>query len=221
MRVTSKDGLISRDIEIFDVLLAEPFFYENQKDLEWKNLLAFWYEKVHLKDHFSEKTRIVPAAASLYGMLVEFKNFEKQFKEVKINGIDKSVVNNALHCAKPVIAHSLWMYRFRALSEPFEVMSFDFYSDRYFHEKRMEESVVVGCEGVLHGVVLWVDYYVLPDVVVSTRPVLGEQPTWYRQGVFMFDDFVEVEKGAEVMAKVLFDPYENDIKFQFELMNNI
>ncbi|XP_067905761.1 protein arginine N-methyltransferase 7 isoform X3 [Heterodontus francisci] len=154
------------------VLIGEPFFTTSL--LPWHNLY-FWYTRTYLAKHLSNEFTVLPQSATLLAMAVEFKDLWRirapcgVCEGFNVSLMDEMIQNslNFRECqeAEP---HPLWEYPCRALSDPCQVLSFDF-------RQAVPEQPVYGTgsmqllrSGTCHGVVLWMDYCLTDDICVST-----------------------------------------------------
>uniref|UniRef100_A0A6I8MZS1 Protein arginine N-methyltransferase n=1 Tax=Ornithorhynchus anatinus TaxID=9258 RepID=A0A6I8MZS1_ORNAN len=124
--------LIPADLENkkVSVLLAEPFFTTSL--LPWHNLY-FWYARTAVAQHLTPDITVFPQSASLHMVVVEFKDLWRIRSPCgNCEGFDVHImddmIKNSLDFreAQEAEPHPLWEYPCRSLSEPQEVMTFDF-----------------------------------------------------------------------------------------------
>ncbi|XP_038628270.1 protein arginine N-methyltransferase 7 isoform X4 [Tachyglossus aculeatus] len=125
--------LIPADLENkkVSVLLAEPFFTTSL--LPWHNLY-FWYARTAVAQHLTPDVTVFPQSASLHMVVVEFKDLWRirspcgNCEGFDVHIMDDMIKQNSLDFreAQEAEPHPLWEYPCRSLSEPQEVMTFDF-----------------------------------------------------------------------------------------------
>eukprot|EP01126_Amoeba_proteus_P036274 TRINITY_DN3691_c0_g1_i5.p1 TRINITY_DN3691_c0_g1~~TRINITY_DN3691_c0_g1_i5.p1 ORF type:complete len:548 (+),score=99.71 TRINITY_DN3691_c0_g1_i5:36-1679(+) len=99
-------GSDALDSASFHLLLGDPFYFDLQRMPEWDCLFHFWNEATNLTRTLKEGAVTIPGVVTLQAMAVEFTHFQAQFDEVSVDGIDLTVLNNAVACVKPITVHS-------------------------------------------------------------------------------------------------------------------
>ncbi|XP_067905760.1 protein arginine N-methyltransferase 7 isoform X2 [Heterodontus francisci] len=213
------------------VLIGEPFFTTSL--LPWHNLY-FWYTRTYLAKHLSNEFTVLPQSATLLAMAVEFKDLWRirapcgVCEGFNVSLMDEMIQNslNFRECqeAEP---HPLWEYPCRALSDPCQVLSFDF-------RQAVPEQPVYGTgsmqllrSGTCHGVVLWMDYCLTDDICVSTGLIRPHSLTgdcdWNphcKQGVYFLgpvsDPKTLTDKLTSVAYSVTFHPETGELSMDFK-----
>uniref|UniRef100_A0A8C1ACK5 Protein arginine N-methyltransferase n=2 Tax=Cyprinus carpio TaxID=7962 RepID=A0A8C1ACK5_CYPCA len=185
------------------VLMGEPYFSTSL--LPWHSLF-FWYCRTAVAQLLHPSATILPRAATLYIIAVEFQvNY--------LFWIIRSLDYRESLEAEP---HPLWEYPCRALTKPRPVLTFD------FTQCVPEQPVNRHC----HGVALWMEYQLTEDITVSmglTKPVREEGACEWnphrKQGVFFFRSVRETSgDGREDLSyNLTFDPHTGDIKMNFSV----
>ncbi|XP_067853823.1 protein arginine N-methyltransferase 7 isoform X4 [Heptranchias perlo] len=213
------------------VLIGEPFFTTSL--LPWHNLY-FWYARTYLAKHLSSEFTVLPQSATLLAMAVEFEDLWRirapcgMCEGFDVNLMDEMIQNslNFRECqeAEP---HPLWEYPCRALSDPRQVLAFDF-------RREVPEQPIYGTgsmqllrSGTCHGVVLWMDYCLTDDITISTgltRPHshMGDCD-WNphcKQGVYLLGSVTNPETSADgqtsVVYSVTFHPETGKLAMDFK-----
>ncbi|XP_013359370.1 PREDICTED: protein arginine N-methyltransferase 7 isoform X2 [Chinchilla lanigera] len=166
--------LSSTDLEGKQVslLLGEPFFTTSL--LPWHNLY-FWYVRTAVDQYLGPGAVVMPQAASLHAMVVEFKDLWRIRSPCgDCEGFSVHIMDDMIKYAldfresKEAEPHPLWEYPCRSLSEPRRILSFDFQQLVPQQPLRAEGTMELRRPGRSHGVVLWMEYHLTPDSTVST-----------------------------------------------------
>ncbi|KAM6223113.1 protein arginine N-methyltransferase 7 [Rhynchocyon petersi] len=167
------------------VLLAEPFFTTSL--LPWHNLY-FWYVRTAVDQHLAPSVVVMPQAASLHAMVVEFRDLWRIRSPCgDCEGFDVHIMDEMIKRAldfresREAEPHPLWEYPCRSLSEPQQILTFDFQQPVPQQLLRAEGSMELRRPGRSHGAVLWMDYHLTPANTVSTgllRPVGDKVLLW-------------------------------------------
>uniref|UniRef100_A0A8C2G563 Protein arginine N-methyltransferase n=1 Tax=Cyprinus carpio TaxID=7962 RepID=A0A8C2G563_CYPCA len=215
---------ISHDLIFFtlqiSVLMGEPYFSTSL--LPWHSLF-FWYCRTAVAQLLHPSATILPRAATLYIIAVEFQDLWRIRAACgTCEGFDVSpmdeMIQRSLDYRESLEAepHPLWEYPCRALTKPRPVLTFD------FTQCVPEQPVNRHC----HGVALWMEYQLTEDITVSmglTKPVREEGACEWnphrKQGVFFFRSVREMSgDGRENLSyNLTFEPHTGDIKMNFSV----
>ncbi|VTJ66338.1 Hypothetical predicted protein [Marmota monax] len=154
------------------LLLGEPFFTTSL--LPWHNLY-FWYVRTAVDQHLKPGAVVMPQAASLHAMVVEFRDLWRIRSPCgDCEGFDVHIMDDMIKSAldfresKEAEPHPLWEYPCRSLSEPQRLLTFDFRQPVPQQPVCAEGSMELRRPGRSHGIVLWMEYHLTPDSTVST-----------------------------------------------------
>lgn len=201
--------------ETYHLAVAEPFYFDCQRMFPWKEAVKYW---VDLWDIFNGGILSLPEAFSVRAQIVQFVDFQKQYEEVRVEGIDLTVFDRVLSIATPITMHSLWMYEWSALSEPFDLMKVNIATDSPYVDYQNQINIDISQSGTVHAVVIWIDYHLNEHSVVSNQPLPGDAvPNWARQAVWMFKEYERVEASHAVHADAKYDANDSDFSFNFVL----
>uniref|UniRef100_A0A672PGA9 Protein arginine N-methyltransferase 7 n=1 Tax=Sinocyclocheilus grahami TaxID=75366 RepID=A0A672PGA9_SINGR len=208
------------------VLMGEPYFSTSL--LPWHSLF-FWYCRTSVALLLHPNATILPRAATLYIVAVEFRDLWRIRAPCgTCEGFDVSPMDEMIQQsldyresweAEP---HPLWEYPCRALTKPRPVMTFDF--TQCVPEQPINSDGTV--RGRCHGVALWMEYQLTEDITVSmglTKPVSKEGACEWnphrKQGVFFFRSTREISgDGREDLTyNLTFEPHTGDIKMDFSV----
>ncbi|XP_029419812.1 protein arginine N-methyltransferase 7 isoform X3 [Nannospalax galili] len=205
--------LTSADLEgkKVSLLVGEPFFTTSL--LPWHNLY-FWYVRTTLDQHLGPGAVVMPQAASLHAVIVEFRR-ALDFQESKE--------------AEP---HPLWEYPCRSLSEPQQILTFDFQQPVPQQPMCAEGSMKLRRPGRSHGAVLWMEYHLTPDSTVSTgllNPAEDKGDCCWnphcKQAVYFLsttlDPRVPLDAPQSVSYAVEFHPHTGDVTMEFRLADTL
>ncbi|XP_047690690.1 protein arginine N-methyltransferase 7 isoform X3 [Prionailurus viverrinus] len=166
--------LTSADLEgkKISLLLGEPFFTTSL--LPWHNLY-FWYVRTAVDQHLGPGAVVMPQTASLHTVVVEFRDLWRIRSPCgDCEGFDVHIMDDMIKRAldfresKEAEPHPLWEYPCRCLSEPQQILTFDFRQPVPPHLIHAEGSIELRRPGRSHGAVLWMEYHLTPDSTVST-----------------------------------------------------
>uniref|UniRef100_A0A8C0SBU8 Protein arginine N-methyltransferase n=1 Tax=Canis lupus familiaris TaxID=9615 RepID=A0A8C0SBU8_CANLF len=218
--------------EQVSLLLGEPFFTTSL--LPWHNLY-FWYVRTAVDQHLGPGAVVMPQAASLYAVVVEFRDLWRIRSPCgDCEGFDVHIMDDMIKRAldfresKEAEPHPLWEYPCRSLSEPQHILTFDFRQLVPPHPLRAEGSINLRRPGRSHGAVLWMEYHLTPDSTVSTgllKPAedKGDYCCWNphcKQAVYFFttpDCRASLSGSRTVGYTVEFHPHTGDITMDFTL----
>ncbi|XP_036881169.1 protein arginine N-methyltransferase 7 isoform X1 [Manis javanica] len=154
------------------LLLGEPFFTTSL--LPWHNLY-FWYVRTAVDQHLGPGAVVLPQAASLHAVVVEFRDLWRIRSPCgDCEGFDVHIMDDMIKRAldfresKEAEPHPLWEYPCRRLSEPQHILTFDFRQPVPPRPVRAEGFIELRRPGRSHGVVLWMEHHLTPDSTVST-----------------------------------------------------
>ncbi|XP_004744572.3 protein arginine N-methyltransferase 7 isoform X4 [Mustela putorius furo] len=133
--------------------------------------------------------------------------------------------------SKEAEPHPLWEYPCHCLSEPQQILTFDFRHPVPPHPVRAEGSIELRRPGRSHGAVLWMEYHLTPDSTVSTGllkpPDDKGDCCWNphcKQAVYFFTSpDCRVPQGGPrtVSYTVEFHPHTGDISMDFTLSDTL
>ncbi|KAK1163431.1 protein arginine N-methyltransferase 7-like isoform X1 [Acipenser oxyrinchus oxyrinchus] len=214
--------------EQVSVLIGEPYFTTSL--LPWQSLY-FWYSRTVLAGQLRDDVTILPQSASLCMAPMEFKNLWRIRAPCgSCEGFDVSVMDEMIQSSldfsesREAEPHPLWEYPCRALSEPREVMTFDFRQRVPEEALKSEGSVPLSRKGRCHGVALWMDYHLTDDISVSTG--LTQPPNqqgdceWSphrKQAVYFFSSPWESagDNASSITYSLTFQPATGNIIMEF------
>ncbi|KNC74679.1 hypothetical protein SARC_12779 [Sphaeroforma arctica JP610] len=105
-------------------------------------------------------------------------------------------------------------YGYTPLSEPFDVLGFDFYQD----VERKSSSITVECtaSGDIHGIVLWMAYQMNddPDSIVSESVVAAP---YLKQAAFVTRSPPTVQTGTKMVFDADFNEKEGEMSFDLSM----
>ncbi|XP_026094644.1 protein arginine N-methyltransferase 7-like [Carassius auratus] len=212
------------------VLMAEPYFSTSL--LPWHSLF-FWYCRTAVAQLLHPSATILPRAATLYIVAVEFQDLWRIRAACgTCEGFDVSpmdeMIQRSLDYRESLEAepHPLWEYPCRALTKPRPVLTFDFTQCVPEQPVNSDGTVAFTGRGHCHGVALWMEYQLTEDIDVSmglTKPVSEEGACEWnphrKQGVFFFRSARETSgDGREDLSyNLTFEPHTGDIKMNFSV----
>ncbi|NWV59742.1 ANM7 methyltransferase, partial [Malurus elegans] len=213
------------------VLVGEPFFTTSL--LPWHNLY-FWYARTAVSTHLASDVTVLPQSASLHMMVVEFQDLWRIRSPCGIcEGFDVQTMDDMIKDSlnfresKEAEPHPLWEYPCKSLSDPLEVLTFDFTRTVPQHCLSTEGSVNLLRKGKSHGAVLWMEYHLAADISVSTGlmqiPDEKGNCEWNphcKQAVYFFSSVIESEILSDPTAvtyAINFDTKTGEIAMDFKL----
>uniref|UniRef100_A0A8C3HD99 Protein arginine N-methyltransferase n=1 Tax=Chrysemys picta bellii TaxID=8478 RepID=A0A8C3HD99_CHRPI len=199
------------------VLIGEPFFTTSL--LPWHNLY-FLYARTAVAAHLTNGVTVLPQSASLYMMVVEFKDLWRIRSPCgTCEGFDVHImddmIKNSLNFreSKEAEPHPLWEYPCKSLSDPQEVMTFDFRLTVPQQTLSTDGSVNLLRTGKSHGAVLWMEYHLTADISVSTGLVqISDEKgscQWNphcKQAVYFFSSALEPETLTDLPSAITTKP---------------
>ncbi|XP_031197145.1 protein arginine N-methyltransferase 7 isoform X2 [Mastomys coucha] len=166
--------LTSADLEgkKVSLLLGEPFFTTSL--LPWHNLY-FWYVRTSVDQHLAPGAVVMPQAASLHAVIVEFRDLWRIRSPCgDCEGFDVHIMDDMVRHSldfresREAEPHPLWEYPCRSLSEPQEILTFNFQKPIPQQPMQSKGTMELKRPGKSHGAVLWMEYQLTPDSTVST-----------------------------------------------------
>ncbi|XP_068006581.1 protein arginine N-methyltransferase 7 isoform X2 [Melanerpes formicivorus] len=215
------------------VLVGEPFFTTSL--LPWHNLY-FWYARTAVTSHLTSDATVLPQAASLHMMIVEFQDLWRIRSPCgTCEGFDvrtmDDMISNSLNFreSKEAEPHPLWEYPCKSLSDPQEVLTFDFSKTVPQDCLSAEGSVNLLRKGTSHGAVLWMEYHLTAGISVNTglMQISNEKGNceWNphcKQAVYFFSSVIESETLTDlpsvVSYAISFDTKTGEIAMDFKLL---
>ncbi|TRY75974.1 hypothetical protein DNTS_010882 [Danionella cerebrum] len=212
------------------VLIGEPYFSTSL--LPWHSLF-FWYCRTALAQLLLPDASILPRAARLYIVAVEFRDLWRIRAPCgTCEGFDVSPMDEMIqesldfHESWEAEPHPLWEYPCRALTNPQPVMMFDFTQCVPEQPISSSGSLPFTGRGCCHGVALWMEYQLTDDITVSmglTKPIskqgMCEWSRHRKQAVYFFRSARETSgDGREELAYSLnFEPRSGEVKLDFSI----
>uniref|UniRef100_A0A8C6S1H5 Protein arginine N-methyltransferase n=1 Tax=Nannospalax galili TaxID=1026970 RepID=A0A8C6S1H5_NANGA len=230
--------LTSADLEgkKVSLLVGEPFFTTSL--LPWHNLY-FWYVRTTLDQHLGPGAVVMPQAASLHAVIVEFRDLWRIRSPCgDCEGFDVHIMDDMIKRAldfqesKEAEPHPLWEYPCRSLSEPQQILTFDFQQPVPQQPMCAEGSMKLRRPGRSHGAVLWMEYHLTPDSTVSTgllNPAEDKGDCCWnphcKQAVYFLsttlDPRVPLDAPQSVSYAVEFHPHTGDVTMEFRLADTL
>uniref|UniRef100_A0A1E1X2Q1 Protein arginine N-methyltransferase n=1 Tax=Amblyomma aureolatum TaxID=187763 RepID=A0A1E1X2Q1_9ACAR len=206
-----------------NLLLSEPFFITSL--LPWHNL-QFWFQRFSHSHLLTPDANTIPRTCALYGVAVEFHDLWKINAPVggtegfTLHAFDSLIQGSQSISDDPVEPHPLWEYPCTALTDKFRIM--------YTHlQVKSEESLLFSgstsfeSPGLCNGVVLWTDFGLDGDNVVTAGPtktiVPGKTITWdrfSRQGVQFFSP--GQQNATKLLWELCFDLGAGSMTYDFK-----
>ncbi|XP_042776770.1 protein arginine N-methyltransferase 7 isoform X11 [Panthera leo] len=218
------------------LLLGEPFFTTSL--LPWHNLY-FWYVRTAVDQHLGPGAVVMPQTASLHAVVVEFRDLWRIRSPCgDCEGFDVHIMDDMIKRAldfresKEAEPHPLWEYPCRCLSEPQQILTFDFRQPVPPHLIHAEGSIELRRPGRSHGAVLWMEYHLTPDNTVNTGLLKSVEDKvgdccWNphcKQAVYFFtmaDPRAPLGGPQTVSYTVDFHPHTGDITMDFSLSDTL
>nr|XP_021528212.1 protein arginine N-methyltransferase 7 isoform X3 [Aotus nancymaae] len=218
------------------LLLGEPFFTTSL--LPWHNLY-FWYVRTTVDQHLGPGAVVMPQAASLHAVVVEFTDLWRIRSPCRdCEGFDMHIMDDMIKHAldfresREAEPHPLWEYPCRSLSEPWQILAFDFQQLVPLQPLRAEGTVELQRPGQSHAAVLWMEYHLTPECMLSTgllEPVDPEGGCCWnphcKQAVYFFSPAPDprVPLGGPQMVNyvVEFHPDTGDIAMEFRCLASL
>ncbi|XP_053127167.1 protein arginine N-methyltransferase 7 isoform X2 [Hemicordylus capensis] len=228
--------LVSSDLEDRKVslLIGEPFFSTSL--LPWHNLY-FWYARTAVASFLTSDVTILPQSASLHMMIVEFKDLWRirspcgTCEGFDVHIMDEMIKNSLdFRESREAEPHPLWEYPCKSLSDPLEVLTFDFRHTVPEHVLRKEGILNLLRTGKSHGAVLWMEYHLTPGLSVNTGLLQVSNEKGYcqwtphcKQAVYFFSSVTEpkplTSNHSAVAYAIGFSPKTGNVTMDFKLLN--
>ncbi|XP_070940884.1 protein arginine N-methyltransferase 7 isoform X1 [Macaca nemestrina] len=226
--LTSED-LKSRKVSL---LLGEPFFTTSL--LPWHSLY-FWYVRTAVDQHLGPGAVVMPQAASLHAVVVEFRDLWRIRSPCgDCEGFDVHIMDDMIKRAldfresREAEPHPLWEYPCRSLSEPRQILAFDFRQLVPPRPLCAEGTMELRRPGRSHAAVLWMEYHLTPECTLSTGLLEPADPEggccWNphcKQAVYFFSPVLDPRAplgGPQTVSYVVeFHPSTGDITMEFRL----
>ncbi|XP_014981944.1 protein arginine N-methyltransferase 7 isoform X4 [Macaca mulatta] len=226
--LTSED-LKSRKVSL---LLGEPFFTTSL--LPWHSLY-FWYVRTAVDQHLGPGAVVMPQAASLHAVVVEFRDLWRIRSPCgDCEGFDVHIMDDMIKRAldfresREAEPHPLWEYPCRSLSEPRQILAFDFRQLVPPRPLCAEGTMELRRPGRSHAAVLWMEYHLTPECTLSTGLLEPADPEggccWNphcKQAVYFFSPVLDPRAplgGPQMVSYVVeFHPGTGDITMEFRL----
>ncbi|XP_029464522.1 protein arginine N-methyltransferase 7 isoform X2 [Rhinatrema bivittatum] len=215
------------------VLIGEPFFTTSL--LPWHNLY-FWYARTAVDGHLINNATILPQSASLYTMVVEFKDLWRirspcgTCEGFDVSAMDE-MIKHSLNFRESQEAepHPLWEYPCRSLSDPEKVMTFDFRQVVPEQVLSTEGSLKLIRDGDAHGAVLWMEYHLTEEISVNTGllQILNEKGDCHwnphrKQAVYFFRSILEPATVSscptDVTYSIEFNPKKGELAMNYKFL---
>ncbi|XP_070254799.1 protein arginine N-methyltransferase 7 isoform X2 [Myotis yumanensis] len=134
--------------------------------------------------------------------------------------------------SKEAEPHPLWEYPCRSLSEPQQILTFDFRQPVPPQSVRAEGSIELRRPGRSHGAVLWMEYHLTPDSTISTGLLKPAEDKGYccwnphcKQAVYFFSTMLDPRAplgGPQTVSyTVEFQPLTGDVTMDFTLSDTL
>ncbi|XP_037306713.2 protein arginine N-methyltransferase 7 [Pungitius pungitius] len=214
--------------EQISVLMGEPYFSTSL--LPWHSLF-FWYCRTALAGLLRPDATILPRAATLNMVAVEFQDLWRirapcgTCEGFNVSPMDEMVQRSLdFRESREAEPHPLWEYPCRALTRAAEVMTFDFTQLIPQQPISSQGSLPFIRKGRCHGIALWMEYHLTADISVSAGLIgpVSEQGKcqWSRhrkQGVYFLRTPWESSGDGRAAAtySFTFEPAQGDIKMDF------
>nr|XP_056718496.1 protein arginine N-methyltransferase 7 [Euleptes europaea] len=228
--------IISSDLgdKKVSLLIGEPFFSTSL--LPWHNLY-FWYARSAVASHLASDVTILPQSASLHMMIVEFKDLWRIRSPCgTCEGFDVQImdemIKNSLDFreSREAEPHPLWEYPCKSISDPLEVLTFDFRETVPEHSIEKEGTVNLSRTGKSHGAVLWMEYNLTSSLSVSTGLVKVSDEKGYcqwtphcKQAVYFLSTVSAPETVADrpsvAAYAISFNPKTGEVLMDFKLLS--
>uniref|UniRef100_A0A8C6GGP9 Protein arginine N-methyltransferase n=1 Tax=Mus spicilegus TaxID=10103 RepID=A0A8C6GGP9_MUSSI len=218
------------------LLLGEPFFTTSL--LPWHNLY-FWYVRTSVDQHLAPGAVVMPQAASLHAVIVEFRDLWRIRSPCgDCEGFDVHIMDDMIKHSldfresREAEPHPLWEYPCRSLSKPQEILTFDFQQPIPQQPMQSKGTMELTRPGKSHGAVLWMEYQLTPDSTISTGLINPAEDKgdccWNphcKQAVYFLsttlDLRVPVNGPRSVSYVVEFHPLTGDITMEFRLADTL
>ena len=218
------------------LLLGEPFFTTSL--LPWHNLY-FWYVRTSVDQHLAPGAVVMPQAASLHAVIVEFRDLWRIRSPCgDCEGFDVHIMDDMIKHSldfresREAEPHPLWEYPCRSLSKPQEILTFDFQQPIPQQPMQSKGTMELTRPGKSHGAVLWMEYQLTPDSTISTGLINPAEDKgdccWNphcKQAVYFLSTTLDLRvplNGPRSVSYVVeFHPLTGDITMEFRLADTL
>ena len=188
------------DDGLFDVLMAEPFFYQLQNLPVWE-ATSFWYLRTALSAFLKPGAVIMPQSASIKAVAVEFEHLWSNFGSAgDVEGFDHSLLDKLHGNSLRPLAYPLWMYPHKPLTHEVNLCTLDYTREVSSISASVRLPVIES--GNVHGLVIWVDFNLDGQNIESTRARYDSTPAPYKQSVQFVNAPITVGRGQAVHINV-------------------
>ncbi|XP_036202454.1 protein arginine N-methyltransferase 7 isoform X5 [Myotis myotis] len=194
--------------------------------------------------HYLGAEQVLTIESSAASHRLMKKIFKANHLEDKINVIEKrpelltsADLEGKKHAldfreSKEAEPHPLWEYPCRSLSEPQQILTFDFRQPVPPQSVRAEGSIELRRPGRSHGAVLWMEYHLTPDSTISTGLLKPAEDKGYccwnphcKQAVYFFSTMLDPRAplgGPQTVSyTVEFQPLTGDVTMDFTLSDSL
>ncbi|MFC4905745.1 50S ribosomal protein L11 methyltransferase [Actinomadura gamaensis] len=155
----------------------------------------------HAREHLlAEDALILPSGGRVLAQLVESESLFRKNHVGELYGFDLSEFNRL--SSMEYFDSRLRNHRWRPLSDPMEIFSFDFYRDGP-GEHRAEFVVSPTAEGRCHAIVFWFELDLVPGIGLTNAP--GNPGSHWKQAVQCLPDPVQVQPGEPLLLDARHD----------------
>ncbi|XP_026680647.1 protein arginine N-methyltransferase 7-like [Diaphorina citri] len=185
----------------------------------------------------SSSVTVMPLRASFMFVPVTFDHLWKTRALVReaegftMRCFDEFIAKSRVFSRDQVDGHPLWEYPCCALASPKELLSVDLTQpDPPSPGYRATQAVQIERSGILHGIVIWIDWYLDADTRISSGPLAPIDPhstkpilwdPYSKQGVYFMPDFEEVSGASIVRGQVEYNARETYTQFEFSVLTQI
>lgn len=147
----------------------------------------------------TQDAKVIPQGALVYGQFIEIPRLRAVNPVSTICGFDLSAFDrfrNPNECPTINLEHETH----RVLTEPFEILKFDFRdpptyaADSSPHQRVLEEITIT--DGTVQAIAFWFDLSLDDEIVISTRP--ASEVTHWAQALQFFDGDRSVKQGEKI-----------------------
>ena len=144
--------------------------------------------------------RIIPAAAIVYGALIEAPQLSRVNPVRQISGFDLSPLDKLRSPGYAQI--DLAADLVRQVSQPFKAVEFDFRQNMPDHDARILQ-VTATSAGIAHGIAFWFDLVMDEEIVYSSASTT--RTNHWKQAAEFFPQPIAVQPGDRVMVIAAYD----------------
>lgn len=191
-----------------------------------------------MDQHLGPGAVVMPQAASLHAVVVEFRDLWRIRSPCgDCEGFDVHIMDDMIKRAldfresREAEPHPLWEYPCRSLSEPRQILAFDFRQLVPPRPLCAEGTMELRRPGRSHAAVLWMEYHLTPECTLSTGLLEPADPEggccWNphcKQAVYFFspvpDPRAPLGSPQTVSYVVEFHPDTGNITMEFRLADS-